>query len=59
MGMRVRGPGTVLFLPAETQYGFKVGPEGGRLLSVRAVKATITSGGKTRNPYHEPARNPS
>ena len=59
MGNRVCGPGTVLFLAAGTQYGFKVGPEGVRFLNVRTGKATITSGGKTWNPYHEPKHIPS
>jgi len=56
MGKRECGPGTVLYIEKDTQYGFKVGPKGVRFLNIRpGGLATITMGGMTRNPYMEKA----
>ncbi|MDQ1447437.1 MAG: hypothetical protein QOC79_408 [Actinomycetota bacterium] len=36
LGRRVCGPGTSLFIPGNTLYGFRAGPEGCRYLNFRA-----------------------
>ncbi len=51
MGNKECGPGTVLYIEKDTQYGFKVGPKGVRFLNIRQGLATITTAGKTANPY--------
>ncbi len=51
MGSKKCGPGTVLYIEKDTQYGFKVGPKGVRFLNIRQGLATITTAGVTRNPY--------
>ncbi len=56
MGARKCGPGTVVYIEKDTQYGFKVGPEGVRFLNVRPGLATYTPvGGKERDPYRKSA----
>ncbi len=51
LGARKCGPGTVVWVEKDTQYGFKVGPEGVRFLNIRRGLATITMGGVTTDPY--------
>lgn len=46
------GPGTVIFIDKETQYGFKAGPHGVRVLNIRQGLAALKFDGKTDpNPY--------
>ena len=52
MGKRQCGPGTVVYIAAETQYGFKVWDEGVRFLNIRQGLATYKEAGKKEwNPY--------
>ena len=52
MGRRKCGPGTVVYLEADTQYGFEVWPEGVRFLNIRQGHATYTeAGGTSVDPY--------
>lgn len=51
MGGRRCGPGTVVYLEQNTQYGFTVWDEGVRFLNIRPGKATIHMHGKTADPY--------
>ncbi len=51
MGNRKCGPGTVLHIEKDTQYGFTTWPEGVRFLNIRQGLATITTDGVTRDPY--------
>jgi quercetin dioxygenase-like cupin family protein len=37
LGARVAGPGTAIYVEADTLYGFKVGPEGATFLNFRGV----------------------
>ena len=54
MGKRQCGPGTVVYIEAGTQYGFKVWDEGVRFLNIRQGLASYTEAGKqTNNPYAE------
>jgi hypothetical protein len=58
MGRRRCGPGTVVFLEANTQYGFEVWDEGVRFLNIRNALAKIHFAGDSasENPYEdEPA----
>ena len=52
MGSQDCGPGTVLYIEKDTQYGFIVGEQGVRFLNIRpGGLATITIDGVERNPY--------
>ena len=51
MGGRTCGPGTVVFMERDTQYGFTVGPRGVRFLNIRRGLATFTTGGVTTDTY--------
>lgn len=54
MHMRNCGVGTVVYLEANTQYGFEVWSEGVRFLNTRQGLANFTEAGKeTRNPYED------
>lgn len=56
MGARRCGPGTVIYIEKDTQYGFTAGPEGVRFLNVRPGLATyIPVGGQPRDPYRKPS----
>ena len=52
MGKRQCRPGTVVFIQANTEYGFTVWEEGVRFLNIRQGMAAFTeSGGAAVNPY--------
>ena len=52
MGQRQCGPGTVLFIEANTQYGFEVWDEGVRFLNIRQGLARYTvAGQQSIDPY--------
>ena len=54
MGRRKCGVGTVVYLEANTQYGFDVWPEGVRFLNIRQGLAQYVEKGKESvNPYDE------
>lgn len=54
MGRRKCGVGTVVFLEANTQYGFEVWSEGVRFLNIRQGLANFSEVGKeARNPYED------
>jgi len=55
MGRRRCGPGTVVFLEANTRYGFEVWDEGVRFLNIRNALAQIHFAGESasENPYEE------
>src|SRR5215471_17388474 len=40
LGSQVAGPGTAIFIDAETLYGFRAGPEGATFLNFRPVAST-------------------
>lgn len=44
MGDRVCGPGTVLFIERDTEYGFVTGSEGVRFLNLRPGPARFSAG---------------
>lgn len=57
MGKRECGPGTVVYIAADTQYGFKVGEQGVRFLNIRQGLATYKEAGKeASNPYAEASK---
>ena len=47
LGDRTCGPGTVIFLERDTEYGFTVSANGVRFLIIRPGLATAIRGGKT------------
>jgi hypothetical protein len=52
MGNRKCGPGTVVFIEANTQYGFEVWDAGVRFLNIRQGLAKFAeAGGAGVNPY--------
>ena len=52
MGRRQCGPGTVVYLEAETQYGFEVWEEGVKFLNIRQGLARYAEQGKDSvDPY--------
>ncbi len=54
MGRRQCGPGTVVFIEANTRYGFRVWDEGVRFLNIRPGLARYAEAGKSaENPYDE------
>lgn len=54
MGRRKCGVGTVVFLEANTQYGFEVWSEGVRFLNIRQGLANFSEvGEEARNPYED------
>ncbi len=54
MGRRKCGPGTVVYLEANTRYGFEVWPEGVRFLNIRQGLARYAEEGQeARNPYED------
>jgi len=54
MGKRRCGPGTVVYLEAETQYGFEVWEEGVRFLNIRPGRANYAeAGGESLDPYED------
>ena len=50
-GDRTCGPGTVIFIEKDSEYGFNAGPEGVRFLNIRQGLAKTTSGGSTENTW--------
>lgn len=55
MGKRRCGPGTVVYIAANTQYGFEVWDEGVRFLNIRPGLATYAEKGKPATaPYQAP-----
>ncbi len=55
-GRRHCGPGTVVYLEANTQYGFEVWDEGVRFLNIRQGRATYAEAGREAvDPYSAPA----
>ncbi len=59
MGRRKCGAGTVVYLEANTQYGFDVWEEGVRFLNVRQGRAQYAEAGKAAvDPYAAPAEPP-
>ena len=54
MGRRRCGPGTVVFIEADTQYGFEVWDEGVRFLNIRPGLAQYEEAGqKSVDPYDD------
>jgi hypothetical protein len=52
MGKRRCGPGTVVYIEAGTQYGFRVWDTGVRFLNIRPGRARYAErGGEARDPY--------
>ena len=56
MGARECGPGTVVFIEAGTDYGFRVGDAGVRFLNIRGGRAKYAErGADAVDPYDEAA----
>jgi hypothetical protein len=55
MGQRRCGAGTVVYLEANTQYGFEVWPEGVRFLNIRQGRAQYAEKGKPAEDPYAPA----
>ncbi len=54
MGKRKCGPGTVVFIEANTRYGFEVWEEGVRFLNIRQGLANFAEAGAAAvNPYED------
>ena len=54
MGRRKCGPGTVVYIEANTKYGFEVWEEGVRFLNIRQGLGMYTeTGAAAVNPYHD------
>lgn len=53
MGDRDCGPGTVVYIERDSEYGFRVWDEGVRFLNIRQGRATIHMHGETNDPYRE------
>ena len=57
MGAKECGPGTVLFIEKDTQYGFTASDEGVRFLNIRPGLATFKRvGEEARDPYRRGGR---
>ncbi len=52
-GDRACGPGTVIFMEKDTEYGFTVGKDGVRFLNVRPGLADVTRDGVTNDDWED------
>jgi len=53
LGDRTCGPGTVIFMERDTEYGFTVADSGVRFLNIRPGLAMTTVGENTFDPYRD------